>query len=118
MTVATQPPVLSKKTGVGTTGKQLITAADLASGFLADANADDEATMYRLIVRASGAGFMGADGHEAGGGGANDYDELLKIDTDDYEYPDLVRRTDLTLFYGYATTNREFYVRCCKVVAP
>ena len=114
---ATQPPVLSKITSVSTGGKQLISQADLDSGFLADASADPEATLYRVSIRASASAFFGPSGHQSGGGGSNDYDELEKVGTTDVVFPDLMRRADLILLFGYATMNREIYVRVSKVVA-
>ena len=114
MSVATQPPKLDTKS-VAASGGQLVTAADLASGFMVDANADEEATLYRLLLRtASGTAYVGGSGH---GGGCGDYTELISVSTDEYAYPDLVRRTDLQLFYAYAATSKDVHIRICKVVA-
>jgi hypothetical protein len=112
---ATQVPVLDNKNAT-TSGAQLFTSADLDSGFLADAGAQDS-TKYRLWFRcASSNVYIGPSGH---GGGGGDYNQLIKIGTTDYEWPDFVRREDLEDFYAYATGPGTIatYIRAAKVVA-
>ena len=110
---ATQCPVLNTRSATAS-GAQLFTTADLASGFLADALAQDS-TQYRIWFRSSsGNCFVGPSGH--GGGGA-DYDELVQVGSDEYQWPDMVRREDLGDFYAYASSSKDFYTRIAKVVA-
>ena len=111
---ATQCPVLNTRSAT-TAGAQLFTTADLASGFLADALAQDS-TQYRIWFRSSaGNCFVGPSGH---GGGGGDYDELVQVGaTAEYQWPDMVRREDLEDFYAYASSSKDFYTRIAKVVA-
>jgi hypothetical protein len=112
---ATQAPKLDTKTAT-TAGVQLVTTVDQdTGGFLADPDADAQATLYRVQFRtASGTAFVGGSGH---GGGGGDYAELIKITSSEFEMPDLMRRIDLLGLYGYSATTTDLHIRISKVVA-
>jgi len=114
---AVQAPVLDSKS-FSTSGGQMFTASDLASGFLADAGAQDS-TQYILSFRLDGSGkaYIGASGHQTGGGGSNDYDELIEVTTADLTWPANVRRSDLAGLYCYAASSKTVVIRVMKVVA-
>mgnify|MGYP003633166947 CR=1 FL=1 len=110
---AIQAPVLDKKP-FGASGGQMFTAADLASGFMADVGAQNS-TQYALSFRLDGSGtaYIGASGH---GGGGGDYDELIEVTTADLAWPAYVRREDLAGLYCYAATSKDVAIRVMKVV--